>query len=38
MNAVITQQYNVTVNSGGINWCRRISDAIEEVSHIPMSL
>jgi hypothetical protein len=30
MNGVITEEYNVTVNSG-INWYRRISEVIDEV-------
>jgi len=37
MSVVITKENNVMVNRG-INLGHRISDAIDEVSHIPMLL
>jgi hypothetical protein len=38
MSVVISEENNVMVNSEGINWCHRLSDVIDEVSHKPMSL
>ena len=37
-SVVLPEQYKVMVKQWGINWCRRIPDAIDEVSHKPMSL
>jgi hypothetical protein len=31
-------EYNVMVKQWGINWYHKISDAIREVSHKPMSM
>jgi len=37
-SVVLTEQYKVVVKQRGINWCRRIPDGIDKVSHKPMSL